>query len=111
VPAHPAQLYEAGAAVVVLLAILVALAAGGFGRRDGRVFLVALVLWAVARAVTAVAWRDAAVLGPLNAGQLLALAVAVGAALLATLPPRRSRPAGASESGPSWPDPASRPQF
>jgi prolipoprotein diacylglyceryltransferase len=111
VPAHPAQLYEAGATVVVLLVLVGAFAAGGFGRRDGRAFLVALVLFAIGRALAAAAWRDAAVLGPLNAGQLLALAIALGGTLLALALPQLSRAGRAASSGPTWPDPETRPQF
>jgi prolipoprotein diacylglyceryltransferase len=96
---------------VVLLVLIGAFAAGGFGRRDGRAFLVALVLYALGRALAAAAWRDAAVLGPLNAGQLLALAIALGGTLLALALPRLSRAGQAAAAGPTWPDPEARPQF
>jgi phosphatidylglycerol:prolipoprotein diacylglycerol transferase len=82
-PSHPAQLYEAAATVVVLAVALGLLANGMFARRDGRLFLAVLAGWAVARTVVAATWRDAPVLGPLRADQLLCLAiVAVCAALL-----------------------------
>jgi prolipoprotein diacylglyceryltransferase len=111
-PSHPSQLYEAaatGGVVVIVVAILVA---GGFSRRDGRVFLAALALWALARAVVAATWRDAAVLGPLNAGQLIAISAALVAIGLAVSMPRvQARLARASTNEPTWPDPATRPQF
>ena len=73
VPSHPAQLYEAiGCSFVVL--VLIALAAGGaFERRDGRLLALGVILWAVVRAAVALVWRDAPILGPVRAEQLLAL--------------------------------------
>jgi hypothetical protein len=64
----------------------------GLRRADGRLFAVGLATWALGRALVATTWRDEAVLGPLKAGQLICLvvaAVAVGAALAATLVIRR----------------------
>jgi phosphatidylglycerol:prolipoprotein diacylglycerol transferase len=75
-PSHPAQLYEAAAAAVILAGAVVLLASGAFARRDGRLFLTVLAAWAVARTVIAATWRDAPVLGPLRADQLLSLAIA-----------------------------------
>ncbi len=75
-PSHPAQLYEALATVVVLAGATVLIARGRFERRDGRLFLAVLAGWAIARTVVAATWRDAPVLGPLLAGQLLAIALA-----------------------------------
>jgi len=114
-PSHPAQVYEALATIVVLLVIIGILAAGGFKRRDGRLFLVAIGLWAVARAAAAATWRDPAILGPLNAGQFLAIALAAVALALAFALPRRaaaqSATPGADGAEPAWPDPSNRPRF
>jgi prolipoprotein diacylglyceryltransferase len=73
-PSHPAQAYEALATVLVLLVMLGLMAGGVFARRSGAAFLLGIGLWAVGRAVAAAWWRDPAVLGPLNAGQLVTLA-------------------------------------
>lgn len=75
IPSHPAQVYEA---VLVTLAIAGLLAASRLevvARRDGAAMFVALGLWAVARFLVAFTWRDAPLLGPLRAEQLLALVV------------------------------------
>lgn len=110
-PAWPAQLIEAALAFVALAVLMALLRSGRFGSRDGRAFLAALGLWAVARFVAAATWRDATVLGPLRADQLISLAVAVGAiALLAWLARsarrRREADAAASREGLEWPDAA-----
>lgn len=110
-PAHPAQLYEAAASMIVLVALLAILAAGGFARRDGQAFLSGLVLWAAGRALVAATWRDAAVVGPLNVGQLLALAIALGAAGLIVSLPRLAAAVHPAPAEPAWPDPESRPHF
>lgn len=115
-PSHPAQLYEAAATAAVLLVMVGLLAAGRFRSRDGTAFLVAVALWAAARALVATSWRDAPVLGPLNAAQLLALAIAAGAAALAVARARRlvgrdADPEGRRAIEAAWPDPATRPRF
>jgi phosphatidylglycerol---prolipoprotein diacylglyceryl transferase len=121
IPSHPSQAYEAVVTGLVLLGIAALASAGGFRRRDGRVFLVAVGLWALGRVVVAFTWRDELVLGPLRMEQLVSLALAVGAlggfAVLAA----RSRQGiaadggmpggGGSRSGPEWPDPETRPPF
>lgn len=115
-PSHPAQVYEALVTIGVLLVVMTILAAGGFARRDGRAFLVAIGLWAVGRAVVAATWRDAAVAGPFNAGQLIALALAAVAFGLSLVLPRLVAAVASASSGseppePAWPDPATRPRF
>lgn len=75
-PSHPAQLYEALATIAVLVGAIRLLARQSFGHRDGRLFLAALAAWAAARTVIAATWRDAPVLGPLLAGQLVSIAIA-----------------------------------
>jgi prolipoprotein diacylglyceryltransferase len=111
VPSHPAQVYEALATGLVAVVMIALLGGGRFRSRDGRAFFVALGLWAVARFVVAIAWRDATVLGPLRADQLLSLAV-LGIAILgfATAPWALRRFAQADErrrleAEVRWPDP------
>jgi prolipoprotein diacylglyceryltransferase len=91
-PSHPAQLYEAAATVVVLVVLIGLLTRGAFARRDGRLFVTALAGWAVARTVVAATWRDAPVLGPLRADQLLSIAIA-GACVALLLSPHDERAA------------------
>jgi len=93
-PAHPAQLYEAGATLAALAVLALLARTGPLRRSDGRLFVAGLGLWAAGRAAAAAAWRDAPVAGPLNAGQLLAGAIALGCAALlaaAALRPRLAR--------------------
>lgn len=49
---------------------------------DGRAFFIALWVWATARLFAAFTWRDAPVLGPLRADQLISLGIATGSAFL-----------------------------
>ncbi|MES2210334.1 MAG: prolipoprotein diacylglyceryl transferase family protein [Chloroflexota bacterium] len=76
-PSHPAQIYEAGLTIAVLLLMGLALAAGAFARRDGSSLLVAIALWAMGRALAATTWRDAAIVGPFGAEQLILAIVVV----------------------------------
>jgi len=94
IPAHPSQLYEALTTLVVLILVLLLARLTPLRRTDGRLYAVGLGLWALGRAAVAGTWRDAPVVGSLNAGQLIALGVAVaalGAAVVATLVSRRRR--------------------
>jgi prolipoprotein diacylglyceryltransferase len=91
-PSHPAQLYEAAATGIIAAAVVVAMALGAFRRADGTAWLVAVAGWAASRAVVAATWRDAPVLGPLLAGQLLAIGLLVGCLAL-TVAIRRPRTA------------------
>jgi prolipoprotein diacylglyceryltransferase len=77
-PSHPAQAYEGIATLVLLLAIVAVRASAGMTavRPDGRLLLLAIGTWAVVRAAAALTWRDPAVLGPLNAGSVIALVLA-----------------------------------
>lgn len=77
VPAHPAQLYEALAGVLVLVLVSILGAWTGLRRADGRLFAVGIGLWALGRCAAATWWRDPTVLGPLRAEQLICLTVAV----------------------------------
>lgn len=93
IPSIPAQLLEAAGTAVVALGILAGLAGGAFRAPDGRAWLVAVGGWAVVRLVVASTWRDAVVLGPLRAGQLLALGLLLGCAAAAILLVRSARDA------------------
>jgi prolipoprotein diacylglyceryltransferase len=121
-PSHPSQAYEAFATVIVILLLSALLTLGRFERRAGGAFLLGIAMWAVARAIVATTWRDPAVVGPLNMGQVLALAVAAGMlvvlVVLAML--LRRRPLGPVEappeetedpSSPHWAEPTERPQI
>lgn len=115
IPSHPSQVYEAIATTLVLALLALTLRIGAFSRRDGSALLVAVVLWAIGRGVVAVTWRDAAVLGPLKAEQLI-LAGVVGACVVALVVLARRRvaePAASPESRVelTWPSPESRPRF
>jgi phosphatidylglycerol:prolipoprotein diacylglycerol transferase len=113
-PSHPSQVYEGIAALAVLLLLTLALAADAFQARDGRLFLVALGVWAVGRAAVSITWREPAVLGFLNAGALIAIATAVGCAVAYVALARRRpvSPAQAEASRDvSWADPETRPRF
>jgi phosphatidylglycerol:prolipoprotein diacylglycerol transferase len=76
-PSIPAQLVESGATAALAIVLVVALAVGAFGRRDGRLFLVAFAGWLVLRLAIATTWRDPAVLGPLRADQVISLVLLV----------------------------------
>jgi prolipoprotein diacylglyceryltransferase len=78
---HPSQVYEAGIAAVVLVALAILFARGAFRARDARPFLVALLLWALGRVVVGETWRDPELLGPFGGGQLIALAIVLGTTL------------------------------
>lgn len=113
-PSHPSQVYEGIATIAVLLILTLALAADAFQARDGRLFFVALGVWAVARVAVSITWRDPAVIGGLNAGGLIAIASALGSvAALVTLVRRRpgSRPQDHAARDVSWADPEARPRF
>jgi phosphatidylglycerol:prolipoprotein diacylglycerol transferase len=130
IPSHAAQVYEGLATFVVVFVLVVLLTAGGFSRRRGELFLLGVALWALARAGVATVWRDPAVAGSLNMGQVIALSVASGALLLLAVvtlmvrraPARVGAPGAPPGDGsvlppadgggnPDWPDPASRPNI
>jgi prolipoprotein diacylglyceryltransferase len=115
-PSHPAQAYEGIGTLLVLVVLLAAIWVGAFGRRDGRMLLIAIGGWALIRAVASLSWRDPAVVGPFNAGGILAIALAVGclALLIATTIRGDGTVAAAvneATAEPAWPDPATRPPF
>ena len=115
IPSHPSQLYEGGVALGVLVLLVILLAGGAFASKDGRLFLAGVALWSLGRAVVAGTWRDAEVLGPLRAGQLLALGLALVALTLAAAAWRSARrgravPA-ASRDAVGWPGRETPPRF
>jgi prolipoprotein diacylglyceryltransferase len=106
IASHPSQVYE-GIATLLLLQLMTILVARGVLRgADRSTLYLAVGAWAVIRVLVAFTWRDVAVLGPLGAEQLIALAVAIGAALLLrrrlrrTSDPAPSRPEVAATAGP-----------
>ena len=77
-PSHPSQVYEAIGTIAILVVLGLAIRAGAFGRRNGSALLIALALWALVRALAILTWRDATVLGPLRAEQLVMVVVIAG---------------------------------
>jgi len=75
---HPSQLYEGAATLLVLQLMTILVARGVIRRPDGTALVVGLALWAAVRLIVATTWRDAPVLGPLLAEQLIALAMIAG---------------------------------
>jgi prolipoprotein diacylglyceryltransferase len=111
-PSYPSQAMEGVAALAIAL-VLVTIAWVRDVRGDGRRLLLVVALWTAARAGVSLTWRDPAVLGPLSAGGVIALAVAVAAAVgwlaLPWLP--QPTPAGKPSDDLAWPDPDARPRF
>jgi prolipoprotein diacylglyceryltransferase len=124
-PATPSQACEALATVAVMLVVVVLLVLGVFRGRNGGAFFLGLGLWAIARALVGVTWRDPQVVGPLNMDQVISIVIAsVSLALMALIggvSTGRGRRAAANQGGdtvddgpgaggePTWPDPESRP--
>ena len=77
-PSVPSQALEGIATLGILAVLTLALMAGAFGRRDGRLFFVGIGLWAAARAAVSTTWRDPTVAGQLNATGLIAIGIAIG---------------------------------
>lgn len=113
-PSHPSQAYEGIAVLTILAFLAVALALGAIEARDSRLFLGSLGAVAVARAIVSLTWRDTPVIAPLNAGTLIAVAVALGCAIAWLLVARR-RPGRSVENAAGyeidWADPEARPRF
>ena len=85
IPSIPSQALEAGATVVVLIIVAALSLIPVLRRSDGRLFLIGLAGWSVARAIVAWTWRDPVVAGPLRAEQVIDLLVAIGSLGLAFL--------------------------
>jgi phosphatidylglycerol:prolipoprotein diacylglycerol transferase len=114
-PSQPSQAFEGIAALAILAILAIALMFGAYRRRDGRLFFVAIGLWAVARAVVSTTWRDPVVDGGLGAGGIIAIAIAIGC-LVAFVVVTILRDEGSSDERTAggevaWPDPAMRPRF
>ncbi len=110
-PAIPSQVLEAGMTLLVLLALLMIGRARPFRRRPARRYLAAVALWCLGRAVVATTWRDATVLGPLRAEQLLDVGLAAGCLVVLAVLARDAAARQARATAPAWPDPATRPRF
>jgi prolipoprotein diacylglyceryltransferase len=78
-PSHPSQAYEGIGTLVILVVVVLVLATTGrtSGRPDGRLLCLGLGAWALVRAAAALSWRDPTVIGPLDAGSIIALGIAV----------------------------------
>jgi prolipoprotein diacylglyceryltransferase len=121
-PSHPSQAYEGVATLIVLVLAVSVLAAWArpSGSPDGRALFLGVGAWALVRAVVSVTWRDPTVLGPLNAGSLIALGLAglcLAAAGVLMARGRHDAPSGTMATAPpsapipQWPDPEERPRF
>jgi prolipoprotein diacylglyceryltransferase len=107
IPSVPSQLLEAGALALAGILLVALVAAGGFQRRDGRLYLAGGALWLAGRLAIATTWRDPAAVGPLNVDQLISIALLGILAVAWLVAGRRSGPdhAGTPASeGPAWPD-------
>jgi phosphatidylglycerol:prolipoprotein diacylglycerol transferase len=91
IPSIPSQAMEGVAAAVVLGVVLVLALTGPFRGRDGRLFLVGLALWSIARTLVASTWRDPLVVGPLRAEQVIDVFVAIGAVAIAAVLTQHAR--------------------
>jgi phosphatidylglycerol:prolipoprotein diacylglycerol transferase len=115
-PSVPSQALE-GLVTLGLLALLtVATSLGAFRRADGRLFFLAIGLWAAGRALVSTTWRDPLAVGGMTAGGAIAAGIAIACALLlvvATFRRRRSAdepPADDPGVGVAYPEPkAGRP--
>lgn len=113
-PSVPSQALEGTATLAILAALTLVLIAGGFARRDGRLFFIAVGLWALVRAAVSTTWRDPAVIAGLGMGGIVALGIAAACAIGVIWLTVRTR-AGDAADGPradlTWPEPEARPPF
>ena len=112
-PSQPSQVYEGIATLAILAVLSVVLHLGAFRRRDGRLFFVAIGLWAVARAAVSTTWRDPVVALGLDAGVAVAVGIAIGSVLAVGWLHRAAarfcrRLARDRQPDVVWPDPATR---
>ena len=115
-PSHPAQAYEGVATLALLLGLVLAMAAGAFAARDGRLFLAGFLGWAALRAVISTTWRDPPAVGGFAAATVIAAVIAIGAGFAWLVVARRgSRSASDAPAGirsdVDWADPEARPRF
>ena len=118
IPSLPAQVIEAAGTGMAFLVVLLLVALGAFRGRNGSLFFVALFLWAIARGVATLTWRDDPAIGMVRAGTLIAVGIGAFALLglaVARWAARRARNQAHAtqngESGPEWADPEARPHF
>jgi phosphatidylglycerol:prolipoprotein diacylglycerol transferase len=97
IPSVPSQALEGLATIGVILVIGLASILPRLRHADARLFLLALAVWAVVRAIVAATWRDPVVAGPFRAEQAIDLVVAIGSLALAAIviARRRDNAAGA----------------
>jgi phosphatidylglycerol---prolipoprotein diacylglyceryl transferase len=116
-PSNPSQGYEGIGTLAVLSILTVVVLLGGFRNRDGRLFFLAIGLWAVVRAVVSTTWRDPIAVAGLNAGGLIAVGIAIGCAVALLILTVRGRGPATEEVDEqpvdtmTWPDPETRPPF
>ena len=122
-PSVPSQALEGVATLAILAVLTVILMVGAFRSRDGRLFYVAIGLWAVARALVSTTWRDPVVTGGLNTAGLISVGIAIGCvvAVVALTIRNHGRAPDAEGLDPTWPadpgvdvawpDPETRPRF
>jgi prolipoprotein diacylglyceryltransferase len=98
-PSVPSQAIEGVVTLAILICLTVALGLGAFGGRDGRLFFVAIALWAVGRLVVSTTWRDPAMWSGLNSGGLIAAAIAAGSLVTLVIMTARRRQRGRARPG------------
>ena len=109
-PSDPSQAYEGIAALLLALGLVILVRIPAIGRPDGRLLLIAIAAWALARTAISTTWRDPVVVGRLGAPGLLSLVVAGGSVVvLIALVARSRRPVtpddAAAVAEPAWPEP------
>jgi phosphatidylglycerol:prolipoprotein diacylglycerol transferase len=111
-PSVPSLAFEGSVTLAILAVLALVLIAGGFERRDGRLFFVGVGLWAIARAAVSTTWRDPTVVAGLNMGGVLALGIAAACtAGVVWLTVRKPATVDGPRSDVSWPEPEARPPF
>lgn len=122
-PSVPSQALEGMATLAILTILTVSLMVGAFRGRDGRLFFVAIGLWAGARALVSTTWRDPVLADGLDAAGIISIGIALGCvvAFVALTIRHHGRAPDADQadhSGPAdprvdvaWPDPETRPRF
>jgi phosphatidylglycerol:prolipoprotein diacylglycerol transferase len=116
-PSNPSQAYEGIGTLAVLAVLTIVVILGGFRNRDGRLFFVAIGLWAIVRAAASMTWRDPIATGGLNAGGLIAVGIAIGCAVALLILTVRRRGSATDDADDQpvdtlvWPDPETRPRF
>ena len=111
-PSVPSQALEGAATLSILAVLALVLIAGGFARRDGRLFFVGVGLWAIARAAVSTTWRDPTVVAGLNMGGVLAIGIGAACVIgIIWLTVRQPTPEDDPRADVNWPEPEARPPF